>query len=165
MITDIREKERKAESKFKEWLDKNNTPYWYIQQDIASFSPALKKYMTKRPDFIILLPNIGFIITDVEYKPTLEKYEKFPVDVKETKSYINLQKYFNLQVWYVFSSDKSHFNTWYWIPVQKVVETKEIYLSKKDRNEYFSVPMSQTIQISKDDSLNRLFSKISAFYK
>ena len=62
------EKERVTESKFKEWLDGNEIPYWYIQQDIDTYSTALKRFMTKRPDFIILIPYVGFILTDVEYK-------------------------------------------------------------------------------------------------
>jgi hypothetical protein len=30
-----------AEEKFQEWLDKNNIPYWYADQSLESFSPAL----------------------------------------------------------------------------------------------------------------------------
>jgi len=55
-----------AEDKFKEWLNDNKIPFWYIQQDAFTFAHAFKEEMTRRPDFIILLPNIGFIITDVE---------------------------------------------------------------------------------------------------
>ncbi len=58
----MKEKEREAEHEFKEWLDKHNIAYWYIQQDIETFSPSLKQYMTKRPDFMILIPNLGFIL-------------------------------------------------------------------------------------------------------
>lgn len=64
-----REKGDDTERKFKEWVDKHNIPYWYIQQDIDTFSPPLKKYFgSKRPDFMILLPNLGFVFVDVEYK-------------------------------------------------------------------------------------------------
>lgn len=73
---EMRRKERVAEKEFKEWLDKHEVPYWYIQQDIESFSKALKKYMTKRPDFMVLVPHVGFILTDVEFKKP-EKLKKF----------------------------------------------------------------------------------------
>ena len=103
MELSIEDKEREAENKFKEWLDTHEVPYWYIHQDVETFSPALRKYMARRPDFMILIPNLGFILTDVEYKPPLRKYENFAIDTKETEQYVNLQKYFNFQVWYVFS--------------------------------------------------------------
>ena len=153
-------KERLAEMKFKEWLDCNNIPYWYIQQNIETFSIALKKYMSKRPDFFILVPNIGFILTDVEYKQPLEKYEKFAIDLEESKKYSNLQKYFNLQVWYVFSSEKYHFTTWFWIPVSRVLEIGVIFKSKDKRENYVTIPLKEFIQLSKNDNLGRLFSEI-----
>ncbi|MEK7558378.1 MAG: hypothetical protein AAB507_00965, partial [Patescibacteria group bacterium] len=92
------EKSKDVESKFQQWLDKNDIPYWYIQQDISTFSPALKKYMTKRPDFMILIPHVGFVLVDAEYKSPAEKYEVFQIDTAETEQYCNLQNYFNLQV-------------------------------------------------------------------
>ena len=56
----IEDKERESEGHFKKWLDTHEIPYWYIQQDLETFSPSLRKYMTKRPDYMILIPNIGF---------------------------------------------------------------------------------------------------------
>ena len=119
MEASIEDKEREAEDKFKEWLDKHEVPYWYIHQNVETFSPALRKYMAKRPDFMILIPNLGFILTDVEYNAPLKKYDVFPINKKETEQYVNLQKYFNFQVWYVFSHPDFHYNTWHWIPVQR----------------------------------------------
>ena len=65
-----------TEQRFGEWLDKNLIPYWYIQQDIDTFSDALKKMFTKRPDFMILIPNFGFILVDVKNKPPAKKYNR-----------------------------------------------------------------------------------------
>jgi len=159
----IREKEKVTELKFKKWLDSNKIPYWYIQQDVDTYSNALKRFMTKRPDFIILIPHVGFILTDVEYKNPLEKHEAFPIDYEETKQYINSQKYFNLQVWYVLSSEKYSFNTWFWIPAAKALEKGEKYLSPKSNTEYLSVPISEFIQMAKSDNLGRLLSEICKY--
>jgi len=161
---DNRDKERLAEAKFKEWLDGNNIPYWYIQQDIDSFSNALKRYMSKRPDFIILIPNVGFVLTDVEYKVPARKYNQFQINAKETYQYINLQKYFNLQVWYVFSNSDQHFNIWYWIPVSTVLEKKVYPKELNTKCEYLSVPLKEFITISENDNLGRLFSEIPKFF-
>ena len=159
------DKERESEGHFKQWLDKNEIPYWYIQQDIETFSPSLRKYMTKRPDYMILMPNIGFILTDVEYKTVMEKYGKFPIDKKETEQYMNLQKHFNLQVWYVFAHSRDNYYTWSWIPVQKVIEDGEVYTSKKDNREFYGVPVERTIQLTTNDNLGALLLKASFLLK
>ncbi|RMF90484.1 MAG: hypothetical protein D6733_03645 [Methanobacteriota archaeon] len=159
----MKEKENLAESEFKEWLDKHNIPYFYIHQAIDTFSQALRTYMTKRPDFMILVPHVGFIIVDVEYKKPAKKYDVFQIDEEETKQYCNLQNYFNLQVWYVFSSEGDHYNTWHWIPASKVLECGECYTNPNNQN-YRAVPISKFVTVSKNDNLGRLFSEMSKFY-
>lgn len=157
------EKGDQAEEKFKEWLDKHNIPYWYIQQDLATFSISLKKYFgSKRPDFMILIPNLGFIFVDIKCKKIIHGYQKFPLDSEETTTYSNLQRHFNLPVWYVLSNNDYDYKTWFWIPTSKVLEIgkMEKYTSSISKNEFFAIPVSEFIQISCDDSLERLFSKI-----
>jgi len=161
---EMKRKERLAEGEFKKWLDKHEIPYWYIQQDIGTFSKALRKYMSRRPDFIILIPHVGFILTDVEYKKPAEKYSEFHIDEEETKQYCNLQDYFNLQVWYVFSHQDYHFKTWFWIPVAKVLECGKAYKSTKTKKKYVSVPLENFITVSTTDDLGRLLSQMPKFF-
>ncbi len=158
-MVSIEEKERLAEKEFKDWLDANDTPYWYIQQDRESFSPALKKYMTKRPDFLILVPRMNFILTDVKYKEPARKFNDFQISIKESNQYRQLQQHFNLQVWYVFGSSIDHFTTWHWVPVLKVLEEGE-----KRKGGYLSFPVSKCLQISKNDNLQRLFAEMHRFF-
>ncbi len=152
-----------AENKFKEWLDKHNIPYWYVQQDIDTFSKALKKFFgAKRPDFMILLPNIGFIFVDVEDKKVYKNFGTFALDSDETAKYSNLQRNFNIQVWYAISNEDSNYNTWYWIPASKVLEIGKLkkVTSGVSGEEFFPIPIAEFIQISTSDSLGRLFAKM-----
>jgi len=103
----MEEKERAAENKFKEWLNNNEIPFWYIHQEPASFSIVFKKENVKRPDFMILIPNIGFILTDVEYKEPARKYAEFQINVDETYKYCRMREKYRLNIWYVFSNTKS----------------------------------------------------------
>ncbi|MFH1823149.1 MAG: hypothetical protein ABH817_00305 [archaeon] len=153
---------KEAEQGFQNWLDKHKIPYLYIQQDVETFSPALKKYFgTKRPDFMLLIPNLGFIFVDVKYKKINDKYKKFPLDSIETKKYSSLQRKFNLPIWYVISNESYDYKTWFWIPVSKVLEEGRIpkFVSSKSKEYFFAIPIHEFIQISDDDSLDRLFSK------
>lgn len=149
-----------AELKFKEWLDKEKIPYWYIQQDIGTFSISLKSYLSKRPDFMILIPSLGLIFVDVKFKRVDPKYKIIPLDAKDTMSYSNLQRHFNLPVWYAVSNSDHDYNTWYWIPTSKVLEIGKTHTSNKTNSNFFAVDVREFIQISYDDSLDRLFSKI-----
>lgn len=151
----IKQKQTDAEQKFKEFLDKQSIPYWYIQQDVETFSPALKKLNVQRPDFFILIPNFGFILIDVEHNVPLEKYHKFCISDAETFRYNNLQKYFNMQVWYAFSNEKIHYTTWYFMPVSKVIELRRKFLVK-DRH-YISTPIEEFTQISSTEKITKLF--------
>ncbi len=157
-----KEKGREAEERFKNWLDKHNIPYFYIKQDLETLSPALKEtFSGKRPDFMILIPNFGFIFVDIKYKKIHPKYKTYPLDSSETKKYSSLQRKFNLRIWYVLSNEESDFKTWLWIPVSKVLEEgTPKFVSSVSREDFFAVPPEEFIQIADDDSLERIFSKL-----
>ena len=161
---EVKEENNIAEQEFRKWLDKHRIPYWYIQQDINTFSQELKKQFTKRPDFFILIPNFGFILIDVKDKTSAEKYEKFFINAKGIEKYMNLQRIFNLQVWYIISNEKYHYKTWFWIPISKVIKTGFVFKPKETDRECYSVPISEFIQVSDDDSLERVFTKFLKFY-
>ncbi len=157
-----RQKGDEAELKFKEWLDKHNIPYFYIKQDTESFSPALAQIFSgKRPDFMVLVPNFGFIFVDVKNRSLNKNYKTYPLDTYETKQYSSLQRIFNVHIWYVISNQDYDYKTWLWIPVSKVMESGKIpqYNSSKSREDFYAVPLQEFIQIADDDSLDRLFSK------
>ncbi|MAG48052.1 hypothetical protein CL617_05590 [archaeon] len=156
-------KGNQAEKKFKEWLDLHNIPYLYIQQDTKTFSPSLNKYFgSKRPDFMILIPNLGFIFIDIKYRKINETYKSFPLDSIETRKYSVLQRKFNLQIWYVLSNNTYGYKTWFWINVSKVLEEgrNPKFTSGKSSMDFFAIPITDFIQIATNDSLDRLFSKI-----
>ena len=87
----------KSEEEFRLWLDKNKIPYWYIDQSIESFSPRLRELMFKRPDFMILLPNVGLMFVDVKNKQRARKYPKFFLKTKEVDQYLRMQRVFLLR--------------------------------------------------------------------
>jgi hypothetical protein len=156
-----KKKGSEAELKFKEWLDKHNIPYLYLQQDTQTLSLAFKKYFSgKRPDFLILIPNLGFIFVDVKYRNIHAEYKTYPIDSEETKNYSSIQRKFNLSIWYVLSNETFDFKTWLWIPISKVFESgRPIFKSSKSNMDFYAVPPQEFIQIAMDDSLDRLLSK------
>ncbi len=155
-------KGREAELKFQQWLDKHNIPYFYIRQDIETFSSSFMNiFSAKRPDFMVLIPNFGFIFVDVKYRKIHPEYKTYPIDGEETKKYSSLQRLFNLHIWYALSNEDSDFKTWLWIPVSKVLESgMPKFTSSLSNEDFFAVPPENFIQIADDDSLDRLFTKM-----
>jgi len=156
-----RKRGNEAEFMFKQWLDKHNIPYFYIKQDSDSFSPALNKsFSGKRPDFMVLVPNFGFIFVDVKSRRLHPTYKNYPLDSYETKKYSSIQRRFNLHIWYALSNEDSDYKTWLWIPVSKVLEAgMPKFNSSKSKEDFYAVPPEQFIQIADNDSLDRLFQK------
>lgn len=153
-----KEKGDAAEQKFKDWLNKHNIPYLYIQQDKETFSSAFKNFSGKRPDFMILIPSFGFIFVDVKNK-NITEHKTYPLDSKETKKYSSIQRKFNINVWYVISNENFDYKTWLWIPVSKVLESDiEEHKSSVSQENFFAVPVSEFIQIADYESLDKLFS-------
>lgn len=149
----------KVEQNFKGWLDSKSVPYWYINQNIDTFSKSLKDLFNgKRPDFMILIPGLSFFMVDVKYR-TISDYGTFVLDVDEVKKYSSMQRHFNLQTWFVLSDCKHP--TWYWIPVPKVLEIGKTntHTSKKG-NEFIAIEPKEFIQIAEGDGLDKLFSKL-----
>jgi len=152
-----------AEVKFKEWLDKNHIPYWYVDQSLDSFSLALRRYMIKRPDFMILLPNVGFIFVDVKDKKQGDMHDKFFLDGLEVDKYSEMQMNFNIRTWFAISHEIYHYKTWFWIPVSNVAKSGLIFDSRKSGDKAYSVPINEFVQVSDDDNLERIFSKLFRF--
>ncbi|MBI2632466.1 hypothetical protein HYW75_05660 [Candidatus Pacearchaeota archaeon] len=161
-VIDKIEKGRETEKNFKDWLDKHRIPYLYIRQESENFSKSFKETLSgKRPDFLILIPNFGFIFVDVKYRKITKLHESFPIDALEAKLYSTLQRKFNMHIWYAISNEEFGFKTWLWIPLSKVLEsgvTKKA--SSKSGEFFFPIPIKEFIQIAEDDSLERLFSKL-----
>jgi len=148
---------KEAEEKFKEWLDKHNISYLYIQQDENTFASVFKNNL-KRPDFLILIPSLGLMMVDVKYKNLNPKYEDLAIDAYDIKRYSRLQRTFNLPIWFVLSNENVAFKTWFWIPLPKVLEEgMPRFRSSKSKMDYYAVPLKHFVQVSDRDSLHRIF--------
>ena len=102
---------------------------------------------------MILVPYFGSILVDVEDRKPAEKYEQFFIDREEVEKYFHLQSFFNLPIWFAFSSQTFHYATWFWMPVIRIRGHTEWSIAKG----YYSVPLTEFKQLASTDSLNKLF--------
>jgi hypothetical protein len=130
---------------------------------------------------MILIPNFGFFLVDVKRKAPAEKEDQFFMNAREVDQYLQLQRLFNLHVWYAISNEMVHFGTWYWAPVSRILEVGTRLVSPNETlhasmrgagfafsesedtehgGGYYEVPIKEFIQLSTKDSLERLVSSI-----
>ncbi|WP_454843574.1 hypothetical protein [Rahnella aceris] len=52
------------------WLENSKWKYEYVEQGISNLSEGLKEYGGKRPDFIIEVDSLSYILLDAKYHST-----------------------------------------------------------------------------------------------
>ncbi|WP_457569357.1 hypothetical protein [Desulfurobacterium sp.] len=148
----------RSEEEFMKWLDTKEYPYLYIEQSTDTFSSFFKG-LSKRPDFLVIVRNFGIVAVDVKERrinPALG-YTDFILDEEEeVKKYIEFERVTRLPVWFVFCKPEERYQTWYWIPLSRVLECPV----KKNNNEeeFRAINVSDCIivQTNRGDGLSRL---------
>lgn len=104
----------RAETLFKELLDQIFIPYLHIGQSPGDHSWILQASKSKRPDFLINIPDLGILMIDVKCRRKMgfinnqDKY--FQINKEEINQLYNLHHKLLLPVWIAFldESEISH---------------------------------------------------------
>ncbi len=113
----------KAEDAFRKMLDKADIPYLPFCDVMGKFSPALKNiFLTKRPDVMILIRYLGFLMIDVKYRSTSLEKPNFLFTCNEVEKYIHFREVFGHQVWYAITNDEKEHKEWFLIPSAEVIK-------------------------------------------
>jgi hypothetical protein len=157
------EKGNEAESNFQGWLDKNNAYFLFIKQNVKTFAKRFEKESLKRPDFIIFLPELGYLMVDAKHRGFI-RTNALPVDVNEFEKLLRFNRKFNVPVWYAFSNRTVNYKEWFWIPVRKVLELiRKLNINQEkspiSKQYYYPIPLKEFTKIEYSDSLNKIFSK------
>jgi len=148
-----------SEERFKEWLDQMGYPYLYVEQSATTFSSFFRGSL-KRPDFLVVVKNFGIIAVDVKLRDINPRqgYTDFILDEEdEVKKYIEFERVIRLPVWFVFCKPEERYETWYWIPLSRVLECP-VRRNRHDGTEFRAVNVSDCIivQANRGDGLSRL---------
>lgn len=141
------------EAKFKDWLDKRNYSYLYIDQSTQTFAEFFRN-LTKRPDFLVVVNNVGMLAVDTKERDPQPNYIIDETD--EIEKYLEFERRVRLPVWFVFGSSKDNYNTWHWISLSKVLECP-LKTSSKSGEAFRVIPPSECIVIQHNkDSISRI---------
>ncbi len=145
-----------GEKKFEEWLKANDIHYLHFDQSKEWKLNLLKG--VKRPDYMVLIPHIGFILVDVKTKPFQMESGKYCMNIEEANKFKNLQRYFNLEVWYAIGEDPEY-NAWYWISNDRL-EEMNLEQGVGPYGDYYKLPRKEMVKINNNDSEGSLLEKL-----
>jgi hypothetical protein len=148
-----------GEIAFKNWLNSQKIGYLYISQEIEYFAKVFQNDF-KRPDFLILLPRIGFISIDVKHHDvkSYDNKDCFTLNIKqEVDRAVNFEDFCKVPIWYAYKkkNDKND-SAWYFISAYDAISKGEIRHSQKTDDDYLSIELKDFKLISKSEDLSKL---------
>jgi hypothetical protein len=143
----IAELGKEAEKKFMEWLNSESIPYLFIEQSPETLTKYFKGNGIKRPDFLVILKNIGTIAVDVKRKNPQPNYILGEED--EINKYLNFERITRIPVWLVFGypSQNGQYKSWHWISLSKILEYEKYPPAKEGMGDYRKILPDDTLQI------------------
>ena len=129
--------------------------YLYINQSIEFFS-AIFRNSIKRPDFLVLIPNIGFIAVDVKHHTC--KNNSFTLSIKseivKSSEFEHLTK---LYLWYAYKKKNMNDNSWYFISAYDAMENGKVISSQKTED-FLSIELKYFKVVTDANDFSKLFS-------
>ncbi len=110
----------------------------------------------KRPDFEIIMKDIGSILVDVKSQTLSADFENFTLDETELQKLLSFQTISRAFVWFVIGCPENRYNTWYWISLNDVFNKGLIRARKSDSKPFRTISIQDCITVGWNDGLEKL---------
>ncbi len=102
------------EELFRKFCNRSMYPYMHIDQERKTFAHKIFEEESKRPDYMVSIPDVGSVFFDVKTKPKRHFYEDlygismhaFTVDISDFKKLKRLQELTSTKVWYAYFEER-----------------------------------------------------------
>jgi len=146
-----------GEQLFQAWLNGQELGFLRVDQEKDSLSTIFKDAV-KRPDYLLLLPSIGFIGIDVKHHKLRKSCFTLTID-KEIERAIAFEHYTRIYLWYAYKDrDYEGHDVWYFISAQKAYEKGEVKNNASQKSKFLSIDIKHFEKITKAEDLGKLFS-------
>ena len=153
---DIIQQGKEGEDAFQTWLNSEELGFLRIDQDWKSMSSVFKESV-KRPDYLLLLPSIGFIAIDVKHSSLNSSCFTLTID-NELERTIAFEHYTRIYLWYAYKDkDYSGNSIWHFISAHKALEKGIKKRNQKKNISYFSIKLKYFERVTKSEDLSKLF--------
>ena len=151
----IEEQGKEGESLFQKWLDSHDLGYLRVDQERSTL-PKIFKDSIKRPDFLLLLPSIGFIAIDVKNYTLQKNSYTLKID-RELERAISFEHYTRIYLWYAYrSKDDEGYKKWSFISAHRAME-KGIKKRNKKKENYLEIEKKYFTEVIESSDLGGLF--------
>jgi len=151
----IKKQGEEGENSFAAWLNQEKIGYLYIQQEFEFFAEVFRNAV-KRPDFLVLLPNIGFIAVDVKNHTFNKKYNGFTLDIEDIAKAFAFEKMTRQYLWYAYKKLCSDDLIWYFISAQDIFEYGKKRTSKEN-GDFLFIAEEHFTTVQKEHDMSKLF--------
>jgi hypothetical protein len=153
-------KGKEAEREFMKWLKRCQIPYFYFEQGVEVWSPDMDG--AKRPDFMILLRHVGFLMVDVKHNNIKKEFDDILINCEEAEKSVELHQQFGFNMWYAMSNREFKYERWFWIPVSRLIRDKQ-EKNKSDKypnKPFYKVPKKEFVVVESKESMIEFFKKV-----
>jgi Holliday junction resolvase len=114
---ELKAKGEKAETDFRDWLNRSGVAFLYVEQSPVTVPDALRGRI-KRPDYLVGIPHAGSLAFDVKAKSLYEGH--FLFDVEEVQKLNRFARLFNLTVYFACLDAENDGRHW-WVALADLI--------------------------------------------
>lgn len=159
---DIAQQGQRGENAFREWLQKSNAPYLYVEQSYENYSTLFKNKI-KRPDFLLLVFGMGLLAVDVKHFKR-SRSGGFTIDVeKDLKFTMEFEQAFKLYLWYAIKDVNSNDGKWYFISAYDAIQHGDLKKNKAKGSRFVHIDRKHFTELSNAERIDKLFRRRLGF--
>lgn len=155
----IRRQGKIGEKQFENWLNEHGFGFVGFQQNKDDLAHAFAGEV-KRPDHLLLIPQIGFIAVDVKNKK--QSGGGFTMDIDgEIAKALEFERLFGVYLWYAFKDRYAKGNHWSFISAYDAYDAMthgEVRTNSSEGTQFLYIPMDHFQTVANMDDFQKLFS-------
>jgi hypothetical protein len=146
------EQGKKGEDEFREWLNKEGIGFVEVKQNKDDLAVAFSG-AAKRPDFLLLILNHGFIAIDVKNRSTTGS--SFTIDIaRDLASAVEFENICRIYLWFAFKDVTTSGEIWHFISAYDAVALGE----RRDKDTpYLTLDTKHFIEVRTHADIAKLF--------
>lgn len=152
----LRRQGKVGEKQFEKWLNEHGFGFVGFQQNKDDLAHAFRGEV-KRPDHLLLIPQIGFIAVDVKNKK--QSGGGFTMDIDgEIAKALEFERLFSIYLWYAFKDRCAKGDQWSFISAYDAMTHGEVRTNSSEGTQFLHIPIYHFQTVSNMDDFQKLFS-------
>lgn len=147
---------KKGEKQFEKWLNEHEFGFVSISQNKDDLAHVFQGTV-KRPDHLVLIPQIGFIAIDVKNKTASGGGFTMDIDGEIAKA-LEFERLFGIYLWYAFKDSRSDGTQWHFISAYDAVEFGEKRTNTSEGSDFLFIPQDRFQTVGNMADFQKLFS-------